>query len=806
MAIMPAYAHAQLAATVSAQIYDVATAQPLDSASVLVLQSDDRTAISGGVTDAQGRIAIANLEAGNYIFLFSAAGYETQETPVLISERNDIYNLGRIDLILQSSGEEYIDEVVTTAQRIARDTEIGIGVNSFSIANNAIASTGSTLNALKGLPGIAVEREGTVLLRGSDRVVILVNGQQSALTGIGNQTGLDSLPAANIERIEIINNPSARFGAAGSAGLINIIMKEDKTYGLSGDVGWKLGLGVLERAREDLPTELGSFARNPKAVPSFNLNYGGDKTDFFLQGEILFQDNLPNNEFTTRFYDDGRIIESQVPENRMQTHYILKGGADHRLNDSDTLSISGVFDYETHEDNAEVPFIDQATGEPVRFWFWTETEVTGHASVDVKYAHEFNTEGHKIEARAEYIRGWEDEEYDLNEISDLRVGGAGFDNFHLVATENTVPISLDYTRPLASGRLELGTKAQFRWIPITYDSTAESNPDTIIFEGLGDFSEWNENIFAAYGNYVYETDRYAIEAGLRAEQTDVKYEISEENIFYDTSDEYDYFRLFPNLRGTYKISEATDFSAFYNNRVDRPGEPELRLFPKLDDPELLKVGNPFLRPQFTESFEVALQHRFENATLGATAYWRNIEDHFQRIYVTSPQNNGFSVINKIYQNTGDARNIGGELVGTYKPTSGISLSGSFNIYEIDQEAALVTFLFPEELDFLIPESNDITWNAKLTGEFALPADVKLQVTGIYYDTRDIPQGREFARSSVDLGLSKSVLNDKVDLYLSATDIFNDFSLEQELRGDDFTADYQNFYETQTVFVGATYNF
>ena len=142
------------------------------------------------------------------------------------------------------------------------------------------------------------------------------------------------MSAANIEAIEIINNPSARFDAAGMAGIINIIYKKEQQLGWSGDVGFGLGVGQFTKQRRDLPTDLGSFSNNEKVIPSVNLNYRTPRTRTFMQGELLLQDRLPNNEFTTRFYDDGRVIESQVPENREQYVYTVRGGSDFTLNDT----------------------------------------------------------------------------------------------------------------------------------------------------------------------------------------------------------------------------------------------------------------------------------------------------------------------------------------------------------------------------------------------------------------------------------------------------------------------------------------
>lgn len=373
-----------------------------------------------------------------------------------------------------------------------------------------------------------------------------------------------------------------------------------------------------------------------------------------------------------------------------------------------------------------------------------------------------------------------------------------------MAKEHTVPITVDYVRPLRSGRVEVGASTQFRWIPITYDIVPGAG--SIIYPGLGDTSEWKENIYSAYGTYIHETDNVVIEAGLRAEHTEVDYIIDEVNIYYPNSDAYSYFKLFPNVRLTYKISDDTDISAFYNRRVDRPGEPELRLFPKYDDPELLKVGNPYLRPQFTDAYEISLKQNWDDVTLSAAFYYRDIQDNFQRVYAIDPTNTDYDIVNKIYQNTGKMTNTGVELIGTLNNLAWGNLNGSVNIYNIKQDETTIGLLFPVARNVTLAAQSDTTWDAKLTAEIYLPADIKLNLTGVYYAERAIPQGRELARYSIDFGLSKTIANDTIEFSLTGTDIFNQFGLEQEFTGEGFTALYQNYYETQVFTAGIKYNF
>lgn len=785
---------AQVDATVSGQVLDTVSGQPLPYVSVTVIRGEET--VTGVLTSDDGRFVVAGLPEGRYRLQAEFLGYEVTEESFLIGPLNDIYDLGEIAL---QESPLALEEVVVIARQEVLGTTLDQRV--FSMDDNIVGSTGSLLDALRGLPGVTVDQDGRVLLRGSDRVSVLIDGKYSSLTGFGNQSGLDSVPAANIASIEIINNPSAAYDAAGMAGIINIVYRENLERGLNIDAGITLGAGTLSKRRTDLPTDLGSFSSNQKIIPSFNLNFNAPDRRYFLQSEFLIQDDIPNNEFTSRFYDDGTVILSQVPENRDQKQYIISGGMDRFFDSNRTLTVSAALDFETHIDVAQVPFIDAATMMRNRYWFWREEEDTGYFNVTVDYEHLFAEPGHEISMSLQYTRGWEDEAYFLNEESAVRVGA---DMTHLDAEENTLPFQIDYVRPLRSGRIEAGARFQRRWIPVTY--TVDRGVGSVIYQGLGDWSEWSEDIYAAYGNYVHEGEQYAVEAGLRLEQTDVAYDLPPQNIYYDQSDAYDYFEVYPNVRLTYRINSTNSFAAFYNNRVDRPGEAELRVFPKYDDPELLKVGNPYLRPQFTETFELSFEHLWDTGSILLSAYYRDIEDPFTRVFAIDPTNTTYDIVNRIYQNVGSGNNTGLELVFSQDIRSNWELSGSVNWYENVIDADRVTLLFPIERPFDVAYSKEDTWDLSLNNLITFSNGMRLQLTAAYYGDRNIAQGIQESRSFIDVAFTKPVLGGRGEFVLSVTDLLNDFGIKQRVAGAGFDAIYENYYETQVVSVGLNYEF
>jgi outer membrane receptor protein involved in Fe transport len=794
--VLAASLSAQDLASVTGRILDGSTGEALPYASVTVNTGPDNILVGGTISEDDGRFTISGLEEGNYLLMISFVGYRVMEIPLLIGELNRIFDLGRLELQVES---EVLDEVTITARESI--VSANLDRQTFRMDENVAQAGGSVLDALKGLPGITVDPEGKVILRGSDKVAVLIDEKQSSLTGFGNQKGLDNIPISNIESIEIIHNPSARYDASGMAGIININYRKEEETGLHGDLGFAYGIGSLTPRKEDLPTELGSYTWNPKYIPSANLNYRLPSVNLFFLSEFLLQDNLPNNEFTTRNYDDGRRTASQVAENRKQYRYILNGGMDWFINPGNQLTFSAIYDFESHIDTSQIPYINMDTRERYRYWNWSESEVTGYMNFNFDFLHRFTEPGHELKARISYTKGWEDETYNLNDSSVFRQAS---EQTHIIATEHTSNLSADYVKPLSSGRFEAGSKIQLRRIPVTY--TVERGAISVIYQGLGEWSDWGEDIYAGYLNYVLEKPSYNVEAGLRAEQTFVFYDIAAENTYYDENDSYNYFELFPSIRLSYKMNDKNRISIFYNRRVDRPGEPELRIFPKYDDPELLKVGNPYLRPQFTQTFEIAYRNKWESGSIFLSAYYRLIDDPFTRVYGIDTSNADYSIVNKIYQNVGSGNNTGIELIFSQDLLEFWETGFSFNIYRNEINPYTGTLLFPYERPFSIKQTTDNTWDLKFNNQFRLPAGIQLQLNYVYYAPKNIAQGKQMERSSLDLGAKKAVFKGKGEINFSFSDVFNNFGIRQKIEGDGFTALYENYYETQIIRLGFRYKF
>lgn len=793
--VVPLTTYAQT--TVSGRVFSQEDRQPLMSSTVSVFRADLPDLVTGTLTNEQGRFSVYGLLSGEYDFVITNIGYASVKRRVLVGTLNKVLDIGNI---FMEASTAPLGEVSVTGQKQAVSS--ALDKKSYSAESFIAGSAGSSLDIIKSLPGVVIDQESKIILRGSDKVAVLIDGKQSSLTGFGSQKGLDNIPASQIESIEIINNPSAKYDAAGMAGIINIVFKKSAATGLTGDIGLTPGIGMITKRKADLPTGMPSYSSNWKITPSLNLNYKTQKLNIYWQSYLIRQRRLPNNEFTTRMYDNGNITESQVAENRSQNRYNLKLGLDWNISSNQTITLFGLYDYEWHIDTTRVWYFgNQDYQLPVRKWGFNESEGTGFTNLTLQHKYRFQQAGHELNTQLLFTKGWEDETYNLSQDGPSPFPVIRSDKTRVLAPEYVYLLSSDYVRPLPFGRIEAGVSGRLRHMPITYTVTKDPENTALIYN-FGDWSEWDESLVGAYTNLVAEFLKTDIEAGLRAEYTAVKYEFAPNQYF--TENQYDYFSLFPNVRLTLKANSSNKISLFYNRRIDRPGEDILRIFPKYDDPELLKIGNPLLRPQFTQNFELAHKYLWKNGTFYTSLYHKIIDDYYTRIYIQDPFHSGITI--KAYDNLGKATNSGVEFTFDQRILKQWKLSASANLYrnKIFSHSGQINFPLPQQYN--IDEKVDIPFFVKLINQFTLPRNFQIETTAQYFSSKNIGQGKELARGGIDLGIKKSLSGNKLEMNLSATDIFNTMGIRQKIDGEGFKVEYQNYYETQVFSLTCRYKF
>lgn len=779
--------------TLSGTVKDAKDKSSIPFVNVLLKNEKDSTFVAGGLSNDKGLFSIENLKSGNYLLVVSYMGYKTRIQQVLIGNLSNFQDLGTI--ALEEDAKALKEVVITGAQ--------GDGLNakmdkkSFALAGNISQAGGSVLQAMKNLPGVTVTPDGKLELRGSDKIAVLMDGKQTAMTGFGGQTSLDNIPASAIERIEIINNPSAKFDANGNAGIINIIYKKNKQEGFNGKIGLSSGLGALWQRKENLPGIRPQYQNTPKLNPSVSLNYRKNRVNTFFQGDWLYTQTLNRNEFAERTYDNGDRIEQQVKRNRITTYATAKTGIDWTINESNTFNISGLFNREKITDRGDIPYFNSISKERLRLWQFLEDEVKYTATASANYSHHFEQPGHQLNASFNYTFHREDEKYFF---SNIMPSFTGEDSFKLLSDEQVSDLNLDYVRPLKYGRIEGGLKFRHRSIPVNMQFFPGLNSPLDV--NAGGWADYKETIPALYGNYVLEHHKFELEAGLRLEYVKVDYKVNPSHNTYK-SDGYQYTKPYPNLRLAYKPDDRNKFSVFYNYRIDRPNEVDIRIFPKYDEPELIKVGNPALRPQFTSSLELGYKNNWDKGYLYAALYQRITDGTITRIATQAP---GSNILYNIFQNAGRSFNSGMELIFQQKLTDWFSLNTNANIYQNTINAFSVENKYPVPVIYSALKEQLISGNLKLNGMFKLAGKFEAQLTAIYLAPDIIPQGKIDSRFSMDLGLKKSIQKGAGELFLNATDLLNTLKISKNITGNGFRMLSTDYYETQVFRFGYSYKF
>jgi outer membrane receptor protein involved in Fe transport len=783
--------YAQNKVTVSGIIKDKVAQSALPFVNIILKTEKDSVFVSGSVGNEEGRFSLPNIKSGNYILEASFVGYSTKKQTLFVGNLTQFLDINTIELEENSTN---LNEVVVTG----RQEEISekMDKKTFSLKDNISQSGGSVLQAMQNLPSVTVQ-DGKVQLRGNEKVTVLIDGKQTALTGFGNQSGLENIPASAIDKIEIINNPSAKYDANGNAGIINIIYKKNKQEGFNGKAGFTTGFGSLWERKSNLPTIRPQYTFTPKINPSLSLNYRKNKVNAFFQGDYLYTETLNKNEFVTRIYDDGDVINSQLKRNR-NTHFTtFKSGIDWNIDEQNTLTISGLFGSEKIIDNGDQPFFNKNLSERRRLWQFLEDELKTTVMATAAYQHKFKEAGRLLNIGFNYTFHREDEKYFYDNIL---ANSVGTDAFKLLSDEQVYDLNIDYIKPLKYGRIETGLKLRKRDIPTNMLFIPGKN--SVIDANAGGEATYKELIPAIYGNYIFENKKWEAEVGLRVEYVDLRYEVNPNHPTYK-SDGYDYTQPFPNLRFAYKLNDNNKISLFYNRRVDRPNEVDIRIFPKYDDAEIIKVGNPALRPQFTNSVELGYKTNWSKGSFYNAFYHRFADGTITRISSTEPRSN---LIYATFQNVNKSFNTGVEMVLAQEISKAYSFNVNLNAYRNQIDAFTVLNKYPVSRSFSADKQEIFSGNIKLNNTFHFSKSIDAQLTAIYLAPDIIPQGKINTRFSLDLGLKKAIQNKKGELFFNATDLLNTMIIKREIQGQGFRYTSDDYYETQVVRVGYSYKF
>ena len=705
--------------------------QPLEYATISVFSSGGEL-LEGTVSDETGRFSL-QLPKGNYLLRVEFLGFQSQELTIEVNERLD---LGTLSLVADTATLEAAEvRAEKTQMNLLLDKKV------FNVGSDLLSTSGSAEDVLGQLPSVSVNAEGQISLRGNQGVRILVNGRPSALA---ENNGLAAIAADRIERVEIITNPSARYEAAGTAGIINIILKKADNQGYGGTVNLNVGYPANYRAALNL-----NFTR-PKYTAF--VNAGARYVNFRGSGELTRTSTLGGPE-------SNLLQIADQDRNDRVVHAFT--GLDYSFSPQSTLSGTYAIYYVVNDDLMDRSFEYRDAAEQLTD-DWTQVldylEPGTYQQLDLTYTKELVKEGEKITL---YFKNdlWEETETEKVNIDRSFPQTEQLLNYRTQTIESSRDhlLQADYEFPVGErGGLEMGLRGETRIISSDYLVEDAISGSWVTLAEFNNELDYFERIGSAYAQYQYKNEQWALQLGLRNEYTLVKVESKAESIA-DVRKTYN--RLFPSFSLGYTFSDMSSMQLTSSRRIRRPSFWQLNPFRGLGDPNTLFVGDPDLDPTYTDRLELNFIQRWSKFTLNPAIYASRATDIFQFVVEQETENplgltTGTILTRPI--NLGLEYRYGLELLATYRPNEVWTISGEWNYFGYEQEGQF------EDRNF---DFQFAGWSGRLRLQTTLPGDLKLQGS-FYYEARykDVQSIRR-AYYDGSLGISKQ-WNKKLTLTLN----------------------------------------
>ena len=764
---------------------------PLEFVTVQVKAKGSDKIVQGSVTGSDGNYTIGGLKKGEYVVTFSYIGYEEVSKNISISSDNQILSLGELTL---AEDANQLGEVEVVAKRPQMRFEIDRKV--FDATQDIAAEGGSASDLLSNIPSVEVDNEGSVSLRGNSSVTIWINGKASGLTADNQADILDMMPAGDIKQVEVITNPSARYSPEGTAGIINIILKDDRKPGYYGSV--KVGAD----------TDGGYQA-------SGNINYSSSKVDAYANL------NYRNREFkgggiTSRLNTtDNSFLDQTNDSKRQHNNWFGRFGATWHITKSDDLAfnVTGMTGGGDNSENIHYNSIDSQKNT-----IYTSDRITNGDSdmkmynLELNYVHKFS-ENSNIDLMVSNNQ-WRRDGMNIFRQSTVYTDPSQTANPLYQTQENDIKdktweVQADYTNKISDmARIEAGYKGTFQRNASPVDTyTGTTAEDIRQDESLYNRFLYNQDVHALYMTYGGKWNKLSYQAGLRGEywRVDTRSLDFDQEFNGKASEtfEKDYFKLFPSAFISYALPKNNELQVNYTRRLRRPWGGQLNSFRNISDASNISFGNPELTPEYSHSFELNYIKSWESGhTLSLSGYYRSTDDVIQRIRFLNTEDN---VMYTTSENVAKSQASGLEIVGKDKLFKILDLTTTVNLYysKLDGFSYL-----PQGVETLVIGDTDesFAWNVRMIANLSLPWGVSLQGTGNYNSKQLMAQGHREPNYSVDLGLRKSFLSDKLTLSINARDLLDSRKFRTVTAGDGFWQDSENWRGGRRVGFTLTYNF
>ena len=716
--------------TVKGTVVDAQSQEFIDYATIVAKESKTGTMITGATTSEGGKFLIET-HTNEITLEVSFIGFNTLtiSDPVFQGQSAD---LGVIQL-----GEdiESLDEVVITADKST--TEFKLDKRVFNVGADLSTTGAGALEVLNNVPSVNVNIEGEVSLRGSTGVQILINGKPSILSDDASNA-LGTITADMIDKIEVITNPSAKYEAEGTAGIINIVLKKNENRGLNGSISVNTG-----------------FPQNHSIGVS--LNQRTEKFNLFTQMGAGYRE-LPRfnkNENLDRLTDT--LLVSEGTEFRNEQFYNIVLGSDYYINPLNIITLSGSFAYEIEDQPSETDF-ERSLNDVIES-AWTRNEETQATNPKLQYELQYKRdftdfEDHQLLFSA--IGRFFGKEQSSMFTNSLSQGQSELPD-QMTETEfkeGKYTFNIDYTKPFNDRwTMEIGSQYLINDVSNEFAVSNEIGGAFVEDPNLTNLFEYDQEVLGTYTTGSFEDDLWGLKLGLRVEHTD----LSTLLVNTDETNDQKFTDLFPSVHTSYKYSKAISFQAGYSRRIYRPRLWDLNPFFNIRNNFNIRAGNPNLLPEYTDSYEVGSIFIWEILTLNVNAYHRFTTDKIERVFFFENNTNTSRP-----ENIGTNKASGLEANFKYTVSNKITINGDANYNVFQREGRFGDQVFDFSAD---------QWSGKLTAKYKIKKNIDFEVTGRHQSRERSVQGLIAGYSTLDAGLRVKILNGKGVFNFSARDIF-----------------------------------
>ena len=756
----------------------------LENATIELLRSKDSSLVKVAIPDNTGLALFENIRYGSFILRASMVNYTTYYSPVFsISAEQSEYRLNTVTL--QTKPAQMQEVVISARKPFIQKLTDRIVVN---VENSIVSSGSSAMDVLERSPGVSIDQNDVIGLRGRQGVIIMIDGKPSPMSGADLANFLRGLPSAAIERIDIITNPSARYDAAGNSGIIDIRMKKDQRLGLNGTATAGYGQGIY-----------------PKANAGTTLNFRNKKLNVFGNYNYAYRENLNHLLLDRNFYKNGVYNGGDRKDNYSKLPFNTQSarlGADFFPNKKTIIGFVVNSNFSAfHRKNNNKSVVINSQQQPVSTFeaLATNNDHNNNFVANLNFKHSFDSTGRELTADVDYG------EYSTNSLSRNATRYYKLDNTSLQPdyildgdqegklTFKTAKV--DYVNPLGKGtRFEAGLKTSI----VSSDNDAKffdvsnGTPKNDINKTNHFFYDENNN--AGYLNFSKEYKKFNFQLGLRAEQTNVKTRQAIGDIKWGSS----YFQLFPSAYFNYNLKKEHTLGVSVSRRIGRPGYSQLNPFLFLIDVTTYATGNPGLMPQLTWSYELSYTVKSISVTLGHS-HTKNNQDiaiaRFKDVFPNIPSDDNITV--QIPINLSSSDYFGVSISAPIKITKWWNMINNGNLYYNHFNGSLGgTNLDNGKPAFDLSSNNTFTfkngWVAELSGNYNSGGQSGFMV----FDPR----------WGISAGVQKAILKNKGTIRFNITDIFWTNLPKAVITYDNYIEKWRAYRETRVANLTFTYRF